>query len=143
MSRSSSKFIDGNTEAEDDDVWYEVTDSYSSLNPTSEILLLHYQVACEIPKIVSYDVYIESVDQETVFVCSSSDLDDEITSSIGSSSPISSYSFGSHGDMEETSNTPSSSYTLPEDQEAADNATRKGPIGAVDPFQIFLVFRDA
>ena len=74
MSRSSSKFIDGNTEAEDDDVWYEVTDSYSSLNPTSEILLLHYQVSCEIPKIVSYDVYIESVDQEIVFLCSSSDL---------------------------------------------------------------------
>lgn len=133
--RPSSRFSDNNTEAEDEDVWYEVTDSYSSSNTTnSKILFLHFEGSSEIPKIAFYDFHVESVDQETVSVCSSSNLDDEITTFSGASSPRSSYSYGWRRDIEEILTTPSSSSTI-EDHEATNNeGARKGLTGAVAIF---------
>nr|XP_043608847.1 uncharacterized protein LOC122580645 [Erigeron canadensis] len=110
----SSGVSDGNTEVEDEDVWFEETDSYSSSSTSSRILFLHYEESYKIPNIAFSNV-LESVDQETIYVHSSSDLDEEITCSSGCSSPTSSYSFGSRRGMEVTpSTTPSSSYTLPD-----------------------------
>ncbi|KAI3713162.1 hypothetical protein L1987_71735 [Smallanthus sonchifolius] len=66
---------DGNTEPapspEDEDTWYEVTDSFSTSNTTSGILFLRYESSCEGPKIAFCDVHFKSVDQETVLVVSS------------------------------------------------------------------------
>ncbi|KVI02547.1 uncharacterized protein LOC112513050 [Cynara cardunculus var. scolymus] len=124
ITRSFSGFRDGNNDAEvedsDEDLWYEVEDSDTG----SGILFLRYYEAggsCEITKIAFCDVRVESVDQETVSACSSSDLDDERSSSC-SSSGASSFSLGAHRDMEVISHAPSlssSSSALPiEDQEA-------------------------
>lgn len=125
---SSSGFSDTNTEAEDKDVWYEVTNSYNSSDTTDGIMLLCYE-SCEIPKLWLCDIDVESIDQDTMCVCSSSDLDDEIKSFSGASSPISSYSFTSRRDMEVISSTTSSSYTSPEDQESANIGTTIGLAG--------------
>ncbi|MFS8031923.1 hypothetical protein Hanom_Chr17g01551581 [Helianthus anomalus] len=115
---SSSGSSDNITEPEDEDQWYEVTDSFSA----SGTLFLRYESSLESPKVTVYDVHFELVDQETVSVYSSSYLDDEITSFSGASSPISSYSFPSYMDVEITTSTPSSTCTLLEDdQEAANN----------------------
>ncbi|KAL4568489.1 hypothetical protein LXL04_024102 [Taraxacum kok-saghyz] len=126
FTRSFSRFNHGNTEtAEEEYIWYEVGDSFSSSNTTTthRILLLHHEGPSDITKIAFSNVHpIESVDQETLSVCSSSDLDDESTISFsGASSPISSYSFGTLRDMEVISNTPSSSCTSPEEQADSDN----------------------
>ncbi|KAM0058215.1 hypothetical protein Hdeb2414_s0005g00167651 [Helianthus debilis subsp. tardiflorus] len=115
---SSSGFSDNITEPEDEDQWYDVTDSFGA----SGILFLRYESSLESPKVTVYDVHFELVDQETVSVYSSSYVDDEITSFSGASSPISSYSFPSRTDVEITASTPSSTCTLLEDdQEAANN----------------------
>ncbi|KAL7611315.1 hypothetical protein Lser_V15G13022 [Lactuca serriola] len=124
ITHTFSRFNNGNTEAqkeeeeEEEDLWYEVDDSLSSSNNTHGILLLRHECSPEITKITFCDVHIESVDQETMSICSSSDLDDESTSFSGASSPISSYSFGTFRDMEVILNTPSSSCTLPEEDQA-------------------------
>ncbi|KAI3813219.1 hypothetical protein L1987_17938 [Smallanthus sonchifolius] len=145
---SFSGFSDGNTEPalnpEDEDMWYEVTDSFSTSNTTSGILFLRYESSCESPKIAFCDVHFKSVDQETVSVCSSSGLDDEITSFSGASSPVSSYSFPSRRDIEVISSTPSSTCTLLEDdQEAANNdGAEDGLTGADDLTPLLVVKPD-
>lgn len=110
-------FNDCNTYAQDDDdTWYEVPDSFSTSETTSGILFLHYESSCEIPKMAFCDVYFELVDQETVSVHSSSDLDNSCASSL-----VSSCSFGTREDIEVISSTRSSTCTLLEDHEAASN----------------------
>ncbi|KAI3665869.1 hypothetical protein L6452_44504 [Arctium lappa] len=125
IARSFSGFGDGSKDSEvedlDEDLWYEVDDdSYGSSDTGSGILFLRYEAggSCEITKIAFCDdVRVESVDQETVSVCSSSDLDDERSSSF-SDSGASSFSLGTHRDMEVISHIPSSSSSAsPEDQE--------------------------
>ncbi|KAI3503320.1 hypothetical protein L1887_31760 [Cichorium endivia] len=121
ITRSFSRFNHGNsTETQDEDLWHEVSDSIVP-NTTHRILFLCHEGCSKITKVAFCDVHTESVNQETMSVCSSSDIDGESTSFSGASSPISSYSFDTHGDMEVISNTPSSSCTLLEDEADIDN----------------------
>ncbi|KAI7754927.1 hypothetical protein M8C21_027037 [Ambrosia artemisiifolia] len=120
----SSKFSDSITEPEDDeDMWYEVNDSFINFHDMdSKILFLRYERSLESPKVTVYDVYFELVDQETVSICSSSGLGDEIMNFSGASSPVSSYSFSNHKDVDVISSTRSSTCTLLEDDmETANN----------------------
>ncbi|KAL8266313.1 hypothetical protein R6Q59_003657 [Mikania micrantha] len=124
INSSSSGFSESSTKPEDeDDLWYEVTDSFSSSDTTSGILFLCYENSCLNPKVAFCDFRFESIfDQETTSVCSSSNLDDEITSFSVASSSISSYSFPSRRDLKAISSTRSSTCTtLLEDQEDAND----------------------
>ncbi|XP_076946416.1 uncharacterized protein LOC143617897 [Bidens hawaiensis] len=124
---ASSRLSDTKTVSlnlEDTDMWYDVTESFSDSNATSGILFLRYESSFENPKVTVYDVYYELVDQETISIYSSSDLDDEIASFSYSvaSSPDSSYLFPSRRDEDVISSTRSSTCDLLEDnQEAANN----------------------